>query len=103
MGRVAGPDIVEARQQGRPDDVVVAEYGRPHRQVLGDAAQLAPVEHLAVRQVDVGDPEGAEIEDLADPVDQGARGQGDHPRRGRPGVGLHIARPWMRRGSGAQA
>ena len=72
VGRPAGTDVAEARDQRRTDDVVVAEHGGARRQLRDDAAELAAVQHLPVRQMDVGDTELAEVEDLADPVHQGA-------------------------------
>ncbi|OAH30870.1 hypothetical protein AX289_15875 [Methylorubrum populi] len=85
VGRTARADIAKARQQGRADDVVVAEHRGADRQMALDAPELAPVQHLPVREVDVGDAEFAPVEHLADPVDQHARGQGDDLRRLGPG------------------
>jgi hypothetical protein len=78
-------DVAEAGQQGRADQVVVAQHGGAERENLGDAPELAAIQHLAVREVDVGNRELAEVEDLADAVehrpgrqrqyDRGAAGQ----------------------------
>ncbi|KQQ12826.1 hypothetical protein ASF56_06660 [Methylobacterium sp. Leaf122] len=89
MGRPPGADIAEARQQGRADDVVVAQHRRARRQVALDPPQLSPVQHLPVREMHVGDAELAGVEHLADPVDQHTRRQGDDfgrvgPRRRAP-------------------
>jgi len=93
VGRLPRPDIAKARDQRGADDVVVAEHRRPRRQFADDAAELTAVQHLAVRQVDVGDAELSQVEDLADPVHQGAGGQRDHPRRRRPGFGAPHGEP----------
>jgi hypothetical protein len=91
--RPARADVAEARKQGRPDDVVVAEHGGAVRQVLFEPAQLAPVQHLAVREMHVGDAERAEIEHLADPVDDDARGQRHDFGRRLPWLSAPDGRP----------
>ncbi len=48
---LARANVVEARQQRRTDQVVVAEHGGPQRQRLSHAAELPPVQHLPVREV----------------------------------------------------
>jgi len=57
------------------------------RQGFRDAAKLPAVEHLTMREMRVGHGEVAEIEDLADPLEHGARRQGDDGRRVGPGCG----------------
>ncbi|KQO44776.1 hypothetical protein ASF08_07020 [Methylobacterium sp. Leaf85] len=86
MGRDAWPGIAEPRQQGGAHEVVVADHRGARRQALLDPPQLPPVEYLPMGEMDVGDTELAEIEDLADPVDDGARRQGDDHGRGGPGM-----------------
>ena len=72
MGVLPGADVAEAAEEGWADEVVVAENGGAGRQFGGDAAELAAVEDLAVREVDVGDGEGSEVHHLADAAEHGA-------------------------------
>jgi len=98
--RLTGSDVAEARDQGRADDIIIAQDRRTGRQLADDAAKLSAVQHLPVRQVHVGDAELAEVENLADPMHQGAGGQRDHARRCRPrlraphGQPVDPARQW---------
>ncbi len=90
MGRIARTHVAEPRQQHRPHEVEVAKYAGARGQVSRDHQELAPVQHLAVRKVHVGDrPRGAvgrtPVHDLADAMDERARGQ--RQRRGRSGEG----------------
>src|SRR5882757_7594578 len=56
MRRLAWADITEARQQDRPHHVVVADDRRGlAAQRSGDARELAAVQELAVREMDVGE------------------------------------------------
>ncbi len=89
MGGFAGAEIGEAGQQSGADEVVVTKDGGAGREVLGDVAQLAAVQQLAVGEVDVGDGEGAEIDDLADPVHDGAGGEFQDQRFGELGGAPH--------------
>ncbi|KQQ47924.1 hypothetical protein ASF58_00730 [Methylobacterium sp. Leaf125] len=77
VGRQARTDVAEPGQERRPHQVVVPNDGSPVRQALLDAAQLPPVEHLAVREMDIGDAEFAEIDHLAHPVEHRAGGKLD--------------------------
>ena len=46
VGRLPRTDIAKSRQQRRPDKIAVAQHRCPFRQILGDAAQLPPVQKL---------------------------------------------------------
>lgn len=91
--RLTRSDVTKTRDHRGADDVVIAENRGPGRQLADDAAQLAAVEHLPMRQVDVGHAELAEVQDLADPVHQRPRGQRDDPGRRRPGPGAPHGQP----------
>ncbi len=65
MGGFTRSDIAEARKQGRPDQVIIADYGGPIWQHSGDPSELPAVEDLAVREMDVCDRDRSEIDDLA--------------------------------------
>ena len=85
MGRFARADIAEPRQQRRTDQVIVAQHRATRRQPFGDQPELAPVEHLPVREMHVGDRELAILDHLADPPDQGAGLQRPDRRRAAKG------------------
>ena len=72
MGVFAGPHVAETWQQRGADQIVIAEDGGAVGQGGGDAAELAAVEDLAVGEVDIGNGEGAEVDDLADAAEHGA-------------------------------
>lgn len=72
VGVFARADVTEARQEGGTNEVVVAENRGADGQGAGDAAKLAAIEQLAVRQMDVGDGKRSEVNDLADPAKHGA-------------------------------
>ncbi len=100
----ARPDILEARQHRRTDQIVVAEDRRVQRQMLRHMAQLPAVQQLALGQMDIGRAEAAEIDDLADAADDGARGQGHDAGRALSAAdGVQTARPWRRPGRGVCA
>jgi hypothetical protein len=61
MGPAAWPDIPKSRQQRWPDEIAIAEDRRGGRQHPRDLSQLPAIEHLAMRQVDVGDAEPSEL------------------------------------------
>ena len=76
-----GPTSEKAGDQAGADRVVIADDRRRLAvQRRGDAQQLAAVQELAVRQMDVGEGDLADLHDLAAPARQAA-GQGGRRQR----------------------
>ena len=81
MRHFARTDIGEAGNEARSDRIVVADDRRRLAVQRGcDAQQLAAVQELAVRQMDVGEGDLADLHDLAAPARQAA-GQGGRRQR----------------------
>ena len=78
-----GPTSRKPGSRTGSDEIEVADHGGAWRQRAGDPPQLTAVQHLAVRQVGVGDGELAEVDDLAHPVEQRAGGNWDGANRPR--------------------
>jgi len=81
MRRLARADIGKTLQQAGAHQVEVAQDGGMGGQVLGDMAQLAAVQQLAMAEMDVGDGDAVETDNLADALHHGAAGQCQHARR----------------------
>ncbi len=81
MRGLALTDIPKSGQKRRADHIAVAQDRRPRRQDGGDPAQLQTVQHLPMRQMDIGDGEAVKFQKLADAPDDDAPLQGQILRR----------------------
>ncbi len=76
MGRQTGAGIGEAGEQRGADHVAVADDGGAGGQVSCDLTELDAVQKLAVGEMDIGDGEGFEVENLTDAADDDAALEG---------------------------
>lgn len=71
---LARADIMKTRQRYRSDGIVVANDCRgPSVQRGGDVGELAPIQELAMGEMDVGERDVAYLDDLCPPARQAAR------------------------------
>ena len=81
MRGLALTSIPKSGQKRRADHIAVAQDRRPRRQDGGDPAQLQTVQHLPMRQMDIGDAEAVKFQKLADAPDDEPPLQGQILRR----------------------
>lgn len=87
VGMFAWAGVMEAGQQCRSDQIVIADHRGPVWQELGDPPKLPAVENLAMRQMHIGDRDRPKVDDLAYPVEHGAGLQWKHD-------GARMERHW---------
>jgi len=82
VGMLARANIAEPGQKCRSNQVAIAEHCGAVRKHFCDVPELAAVQHLAMRQMHVGNRNIAKVQNLAGVVEHRARRQRQHHRRG---------------------